>query len=119
MPKFRFYDLEIWKRSVEYAQEIYRITRSFPEEERYGLISQLRRASISISSNIAEGSSRSSDIDFARFIEIAYGSLMESVSQLCVSLKLGFVARQDFEVGTSLADELARMLSGLRKSLRS
>lgn len=116
---FRFYDLDVWQKAIQYAESIYALTRQFPETERYGLQSQLRRAAVSVSSNIAEGSGRGSNKDFARFIEIAYGSVMETVSQLCVALKQGFLTRSEFDDLTQTADDLARMLSGLRRSLQT
>jgi four helix bundle protein len=115
---FGFEKLEVWHRAVEYAGTIYDITRTFPEEERFGLTSQLRRAAVSISSNIAEGSSRSSRIDFNRFIEIAYGSLLESVSELRIAQKQKFVSDTAFERAYKEAEELAKMLSGLRRTFR-
>ena len=116
---FRFYQLSVWKKAIEYADAIYDVTANFPSAERFGLTSQLCRAAVSISSNIAEGSSRSSSRDFVRFIEIAYGSIMETVSQLCVSQRRGYVTGEQFEVLTTAADELARMLSGLKKNVTS
>ena len=116
-PKFRFYDLDVWRKAIDYADQVYDLTRSFPDHERFGLTSQLRRATVSISPNIAEGSGRSTDADFRRFVEIAYGSLMETVSQVCVALRQEFISREQFEEVTAMADELARMLSGLRKTL--
>jgi four helix bundle protein len=115
---FGFEKLEVWHRAVEYAGTIYDITRTFPEEERFGLTSQLRRAAVSISSNIAEGSSRSSRIDFNRFIEIAYGSLLESVSELRIAQKQKFVSDTAFERTYKEAEELAKMLSGLRRTIK-
>jgi four helix bundle protein len=87
---FRFEKLDVWQKGVDFASNTYSATASFPTDERFGLTSQMRRASVSVSSNIAEGSSRSSDVDFARFLEIAYGSLMESVSQSFIANKQGF-----------------------------
>lgn len=119
MVKFRFYELDVWRKSIDFATTVYATTAEFPQSEQYGLVRQLRRAAVSISANIAEGSGRTSDRDFARFIEIAYGSLMETVSHLCISLKQDFLQRNNFDSLTVQADELARMLSGLRKSLES
>jgi four helix bundle protein len=82
---FGFEKLTAWQKAIEYADHIYKVTRNFPVEERFGLASQLRRSAVSVSSNIAEGSSRSSRTDFARFIEIAYGSLLESISELKIA----------------------------------
>jgi four helix bundle protein len=115
---FGFERLEVWHKAVEYAGTIYHVTRTFPEEERFGLISQLRRSSVSISSNIAEGSSRSSRIDFNRFIEIAYGSLLESVSELRIAQKQNFIPNTAFERTYKQAEQLAKMLSGLRRIIK-
>lgn len=116
---FGFEKLDVWQKAVEYADTIYVVTRAFPDDERFGLIRQLRDASISISSNIAEGSSRSSTIDFKRFIEIAYGSLLETVSQLTVAERQGFIDAQAYQNIYAQAENLARMLSGLRQNLRN
>jgi four helix bundle protein len=115
---FGFERLEVWQKAVEYAVTIYDVTRTFPNEERFGLTSQLRRSSVSVSSNIAEGSSRSSRTDFNRFIEIAYGSLLESVSELKIAQKQRFIGAADFETIYKQAEELAKMLSGLRRSVK-
>ena len=77
---FSFERLVVWQKAIEYADFVYKITKDFPADERFGLTSQLRRSAVSISANIAEGSSRSSRADMSRFIEIAYGSLLESVT---------------------------------------
>jgi four helix bundle protein len=115
---FGFERLEVWHKAVDYAGTIYSVTRTFPEEERFGLTSQLRRSSVSISSNIAEGSSRSSRVDFNRFIEIAYGSLLESVSELRIAHKQKFISNSDLERIYKQAEELAKMLSGLRRTIK-
>jgi four helix bundle protein len=114
---FRFEKLDVWQRAIEFANVVYSVTRTFPADERFGLTSQLRRAAISVSSNIAEGSSRSSDSDFARFVEIAYGSVMEIVSQSHVAKAQSLVRDKDFLDVGQRADELSRMLSGLRARL--
>jgi four helix bundle protein len=88
----KYKDLIIWQRSVELSATIYKITADFPHEEKYGLISQMRRSSVSVPSNIAEGSGRSSDKEFKRFLEIAYGSLYELQTQLIISKKLSFIS---------------------------
>lgn len=116
--RFRFEQLTVWQKAVEFADNIYEITNKFPSDERFGLTNQLRRASVSISSNIAEGSSRGSNRDYTRFIEIAYGSVMEIVSQLHVSRKRQFLSEEVFDELCVKADELARMLSGLKSSLQ-
>ena len=114
---FGFERLDVWKKAIEFADLVYRVTRSFPEDERFGLTSQMRRAAVSVSSNIAEGSARFSKADFARFIEIATGSLLEVVSQSFVSRRQGFLAEADFGKLYAAAEEQGRMLSGLRRSL--
>lgn len=114
---FRFEKLEVWNNAVDFAGFVYDATRPFPPDERFGLTSQMRRAAVSISSNVAEGSSRASDVDFARFIEIAYGSLMEVVSQAHVAKRRNFLAQTAFGPLYQQSERLARMLSGLRSSL--
>jgi four helix bundle protein len=105
--RFRFEKIEVWQMARRYNRAIYEVSRQFPEEERFGLTSQIRRASVSISSNIAEGSGRNSDVDFSHFHEIAYGSLMETVSQLFLSLDESFITQEAFDDVTADADCLA------------
>lgn len=114
---FRFEKLSVWQRSIEHASNIYTVTRGFPDDERFGLTSQMRRAAVSISSNIAEGTGRSSDVDFARFVEIGYSSTMEVVSQATIAKHQGFMEDKQFQEIYATSEELARMLSGLRSSL--
>ncbi len=115
---FGFEKLTAWQKAVEYADLIYKVTRSFPTEERFGLTSQLRRSAVSISSNIAEGSSRSSRADFARFVEIAYGSLLESISELKIAKRQEFLSDAMFDTPYKKAEELAKMLSAFRRTLK-
>jgi four helix bundle protein len=114
---FRFEKLDVWQRAIRFGQQIYAATRNFPSDERFGLTGQMRRSSVSVSSNIAEGCGRVSDADFARFLEIAYGSLMEVVSQASIANFEGYLAQPAFEAIYHESEELARMLSGLRSSL--
>jgi four helix bundle protein len=116
---FNFEKLEVWKKAIDFGDLIYKETRVFPTEEGFGLTSQLRRASVSIFSNIAEGSSRSSKSDFARFIEIATGSVFEAVSQTFIAQRQKLLSEDQFRQIYADAEELSRMLSGLRKSLLS
>ena len=88
---FNFEKLEVWQKAIDFGDLIYFETRRFPSDERFGLTNQLRRAATSVSSNIAEGSSRSSKNEFARFIEIAAGSLFEVVSQSCIARRQQFL----------------------------
>ena len=114
---FGFEKLEVWKEAVAYAKLIYTVTGKFPDGERFGLTSQLRRSAVSISANIAEGTSRSTAKDFSRFTEIAYGSLMENISEAAIAREQGFLTAVEYEQMYKVADKLARMLSGLRSSL--
>jgi four helix bundle protein len=114
---FNFEKLDVWKEAIEFADLIYAVTRSFPDDERFGLTSQMRRAAVSISSNIAEGSSRMSRPDFARFVEIATGSLFEVVSQSVVAKRQAVLSEQDFNRIYSHCEKQSKMLSGLRRSL--
>src|SRR5256712_5938313 len=116
---FNFEKLDVWQKAIDFADLAYNETRGFPAEERFGLTNQFRRAAVSISSNIAEGSSRSSKSDFARFVEIATGSVFEVVSQAFVAQRQSFLSESQFREIYTYAEELSRMLSGLRKSLLS
>lgn len=114
---FRFEKLSVWQKSLTFADSIYDHTRHFPAEERFGLTNQLRRAAVSIASNIAEGSART-DPDFAKFISYATGSLYEVITQLNIAHRQKFIEPSTFAQLYSDADEISRMLSGLRESLR-
>ena len=114
---FNFEKLDVWRKAIEFADLIYADTRNFPSEERFGLTTQLRRAAVSISSNIAEGSSGSSKIDFARFVEIAGASVFEVVSECFVARAQNFLSDNNFRKIYATAEEESRMLSGLRRSL--
>ena len=98
-------------------RQVYQATKGFPKEELFGLTSQLRRASVSVSSNIAEGSGRNSDADFAHFLEIAYASLMEVVSQLYLALDETYLSQDAFDSIADAAQTLAAKLVSLSKSL--
>ena len=117
MIKLPFKKLEVWKRSLLLAKEIYRITKKFPKDETFGLTSQLRRACISIPSNIAEGSQRSSDKDFANFLAIALGSLAELETQLILSKELGYLLQDDLTNALGETDQIAKMIVSFRKHL--
>jgi len=114
---FGFERLEVWEKAINFADTVYSVTREFPSDERFGLTNQMRRAAVSISSNIAEGSSRNSRKDFARFVEIATGSLFEVVSQSFTTRNQGFLTSEEFEIPYLAAEEQGRMLSGLRRSM--
>ena len=91
MKTYSFEKLDTWQMARALSVNIYKVTREFPDDEKFGIISQMRRAGISISSNIAEGSARFSGQDQARFYEIAYGSLMELLNQLIISVDLEYL----------------------------
>jgi four helix bundle protein len=114
---FAFEKLDVWQKAIDFADLVYNHTRNFPVDERFGLTNQMRPTAVSISSNIAEGTSRMSQIDFGRFIEIATGSVFEVVSQSFIGRRQGFLTENGFRALYSAADEIGRLLSGLRKSL--
>jgi four helix bundle protein len=114
---FNFEKLETWQKAITFADLVYETTRNFPSDERFGLTNQMRRAAVSISSNIAEGTARNSKIDYARFLEIATGSLFEVVSQSFVGQRQGFLSEVDFRKLYAAAEEQGKMLSGLRRSV--
>src|SRR5438094_5347505 len=116
---FNFEKLDVWQKAIDFADLVYNDTRGFPSEERFGLTNQFRRAAVSISSNLAEGSSRFSRTDFARFAEIAAGSVFEVVSQAFIARRQNFLGEEQFARLYTDGEELSRMLSGLRRSLLS
>ncbi|MCX2680090.1 four helix bundle protein [Galbibacter sp. EGI 63066] len=114
----RFKDLEIWKRSRVFCSSIYKLTSKFPKAEKYGLTNQLRRAAVSIPSNIAEGSSRHSNKDFARFIEIAIGSTYEIQTQLLISFDLNFISEEKLRIHSNELEEVIKMISKFKSTLK-
>jgi four helix bundle protein len=114
---FDFEKLDVWHKAIGLGDVVYSHTREFPAEERFGLTNQMRRSVVSVSSNIAEGSSRSSATDFARFIEISMGSLFELVSQCFIAQRQNWLGEEAFRSIYTNAAEVGRMLSGLRTSL--
>ncbi len=109
-----FKELKIGQKAVDLAADIYALTSNYPEGEKFNLVSQMRRAAISISSNIAEGAGRNTNKDFARFLSIAYGSLYELESQLFVCKKLNLT--KENKLYTNI-DELQKMIYGFKKTL--
>jgi four helix bundle protein len=116
---FNFEKLETWHEAIAFADLVYALTRGFPAEERFGLTNQMRRAAVSISSNLAEGCSRSSRADYARFVEIATGSVFEVVSQATIGRNQGFLTEANYQQLYLAAEKQSRMLSGLRKSIEA
>lgn len=114
---FNFEKLDPWQEAIAFAKLVYQSTRTFPDGERFGLTNQMQRAAVSISSNIAEGCSRSSRVDYARYIEIATGSVFEVISQATLARQQGFMTEATYQQLYQAAEKQSRMLSGLRKSL--
>jgi len=110
-------DLIVWQKSIELAKQLYRLTAKFPNDEKFGLISQIRRAAVSVSSNIAEGQARNTTREFIQFISHAEGSAAELDTQLYLSIELGFVTSMEAAPILALIDEIRRMLNSLRRRL--
>lgn len=115
--KFPFENLEVWHKSMSLAKHVYELTKDFPKSELYGLSSQLQRAAVSISSNIAEGSVRFSAKEQSRFYEVAYGSLMETLSQLILAEKLNYVNKERLKDIRLDIGSISRMLNALAKNI--
>lgn len=115
---YQFKELEIWKKGRQFCSVIYQITSSFPTDEKFGLTNQLRRASVSIPSNIAEGSSISSNKDFSRFSEIAIGSAYEVETQILISYDLGFIDKESLDILINDLNEIIQRISRFRSILK-
>ena len=118
MEVFGYRKLIAYQKAKEVVKRTYKLLKKFPEEERFAMCNQLRRASVSVTSNIAEGVNRFSLKDKARFIEIAYGSLMEVSSQLEIAEELGYITTSDRQNMDQLIEDDARLLSGLLNSYK-
>ena len=114
--QFSFEKLNVWKDSKELVKVIYSITKHFPEEEKFGLTSQLRRASISVSSNLAEGTSRKTNKDKAHFTTISFSSAMEVLNQLIISKELDYISENDYILVRQRIEKITNMLNSLRNS---
>ena len=112
-------DLHVWQRAVELVEEIYRVSAAFPDQEKYGLISQIRRAAVSVPSNIAEGYGRRRTGHYVHHLDIANGSLKEVETQLIIAGRLNFVEKEQAQQAWSLLQETGKMLTGLTRSLNS
>jgi four helix bundle protein len=113
-----FKDLVVWQRAVQMSLEIYKLTASFPASERFGLTNQLRRASVSVASNIAEGYGKSSKGEYLSFLGHARGSNGEGQTQLIISQGLGFGSQESLHHAESLSSEVGRMLVAMMKKLK-
>jgi len=114
--EFNFEKLDVYKKANDFINEIYILTKKYPKEELFGLVSQLRRAAVSISLNIAEGSARSKK-DFSRFIDMARGSIFECVTILQISQKQNYIAKEKVIEFKNKLIEISKMLSGLKRAL--
>jgi four helix bundle protein len=114
---FTFEKLDVWVKSKDLVKDVYTLLNQLPATERYALCDQLRRAIVSVPSNIAEGSGRPSTKERVRFTEIAYGSLMEAFCQLRLAADLGYIPAESVETIRPKFEEIAKMLSGFRKAL--
>ena len=112
-------ELIVWQKAMDLVEAVYRMTHGFPKEELYCLTAQVRRAAISIPSNIAEGQGRRTTRDFLHFLSIARGSLKELETQALIAERLGYIDREHQSALIGSADEISRLISGLTKSLRA
>lgn len=116
MKIYSFEKLICWQKAKELSKWIYKLTLNFPPEEKFGIVSQMRRASISIASNIAEGTSRKTKKDQAKFSIIAYSSTIELLNDLIIVFELNFITKDEYETGRNLIEEVTRLISSLHKS---
>ena len=112
-------DLKVWQKSYRLCLDLYRITKKFPKEERYGLTSQIRRSAVSIPSNIAEGYGKKTTADYLRSLYIAYGSVCELETQVLLSGDLNYVNKENLVALKANTEEVERMLKALIKSLEN
>jgi four helix bundle protein len=114
-----FHDLTVWQRAIDLTVCVYRLTQGFPKEEMYGLISQLRRASVSVASNIAEGRGRLNPGEFRQFLGVALGSTFEVQTQLIVARRLNFGNEKTIDEAAALSNEVSKMLTSFIQKLGS
>ena len=115
-PSYR--DLVVWQKAMQLVTDVYRMAEKFPKVEVFGLASQLRRAVVSVPSNIAEGQGRDSTKEFIHHLSIAYGSLMEAETQIQIAANLSYIRQPEAERYISQATEVGRLMNGLSRSLR-
>ena len=113
---YTFETLDVWKKSIEFAKIIYKITETFPNTEKFGLVTQIRRAAISVSSNLAEGSAKYSLKEQAKFTEIAIGSLFEVLNQIIIAFELEFIKKENYLNIREFIDNLNRQINALKIS---
>ena len=115
---YSFEKLKVWQNTRKLTNKVYLITRDFPADEKFGLVSQMRRAAISISSNIAEGSSRKTAKDQAHFYNMAYSSGLELLSQIILSLDLKFINKSTYEILRETIEQITNQINSLVKSIK-
>ena len=113
-----FRELKVWQRSIELVKEVYQITQHHPKEEMYGLTNQIRRCSVSVPSNIAEGAGRGSSNEFNHFLSIALGSSFELETELIISNELKYITKEELALLITELNEIQKMIRGLQKSLK-
>ena len=116
MKRFSFENLIAWQKAIEVTKQIYKVTQDFPRDERFGLISQLRRSVTSVASNLAEGSARQTSKDKAHFTLMGYSSLMETINHIIIAQELEYLRKEDYTSIRQKTEELSRILTALRKS---
>ena len=114
-----FRKLKIWEQGIVLVKEIYKISQKLPTDEKFGLRSQITRAAVSIPSNIAEGSSRNSETEFKRFLEIAIGSLFEVETQLIIIQELGLMSSEELKIVFELIETQGKMINGLMNTIKN
>ncbi len=112
-----FKELKVWQEAMSLAKDTFIITKKFPSDEKFGLISQMNRAAVSIPSNIAEGAGRQSDKEFNQFLNIALGSSFELETQLLLSIDFNYISKEQTELLTEKVCKIQKMLNGLKKSI--
>ena len=113
-----FKDLIVWQKSIAFVSDIYKLTKEFPSDERFGLTSQIRRAAVSISANIAEGNGRGTRLDYAHFLDIAFGSVSEVSALLTIAKNLSYCTALECSTLEERLGEIGRMLHAMRTKLR-
>ncbi len=111
--------LTVWTKAVEFVVRLYALTSAFPQEEKFGLTSQIRRAAVSVPANIAEGAGRQSDKEFLYFLSNAQGSASELATELLIAHRLGYLAKEKYVAANDELDNIGRMIVGLAKKIRT
>ena len=117
MAVLQYRELVAWQRGMDFVETVYRLTQTFPREELYGLTNQLRRAAVSVPSNVAEGQERGPGASFGHHLLIANGSRQEAETQILIGMRLGYVTEEQVAPALGLGDEVGRLLSGLHRSV--